>query len=92
MDKIDGVRVVPLKLIRNERGRLIEVQRRDDAHFLGFGQAYITSTLPGVVKAWYRHARQIDQIALMKGTLKLVLFDSRRQFRDARSLARADNQ
>jgi dTDP-4-dehydrorhamnose 3,5-epimerase len=77
MDKIDGVRVVPLKLIRNERGRLIEVQRRDDAHFLGFGQAYITSTLPGVVKAWYRHARQIDQIALMKGTLKLVLFDSR---------------
>ena len=43
MDKIDGVRVVPLKLIRNERGRLIEVQRRDDAHFLGFGQAYVTT-------------------------------------------------
>jgi len=75
--EIDGVRIVPLKLVRNERGRLMEVQRRDDAHFLGFGQAYITSTLAGVVKAWYRHARQIDQIALIKGNLKLVLFDSR---------------
>jgi dTDP-4-dehydrorhamnose 3,5-epimerase len=75
--EIDGVHIVPLKLVRNERGRLMEIQRRDDLHFLGFGQAYITSTLPGVVKAWYRHARQIDQIALIKGTLKLVLFDSR---------------
>jgi dTDP-4-dehydrorhamnose 3,5-epimerase len=75
--EIEGVHVVALKLVRNERGRLMEVQRRDDPHFLGFGQAYITSTLPGVVKAWYRHARQIDQIALIKGTLRLVLFDSR---------------
>jgi dTDP-4-dehydrorhamnose 3,5-epimerase len=76
-DEIDGVHIAPLKLVCNARGRLMEVQRRDDPHFLGFGQAYITSTLPGVVKAWYRHARQIDQIALVKGTLKLVLFDSR---------------
>ena len=75
--EIDGVRIVPLKLVRNERGRLMEVQRRDDAHFLGFGQAYIVSTLAGVVKAWYCHARQIDQIALIKGNLELVLFDSR---------------
>ena len=75
--EIDGVRIVPLKVVRNERGHLMEVQRRDDSHFLGFGQAYVTSTLPGVVKAWYRHARQIDQIALVKGRLKLVLFDSR---------------
>jgi dTDP-4-dehydrorhamnose 3,5-epimerase len=75
--EIDGVCIVPLTLVRNERGRLMEVQRRDDSHFLGFGQVYITSTLPGVVKAWYRHARQIDQIALIKGMLKLVLFDSR---------------
>jgi dTDP-4-dehydrorhamnose 3,5-epimerase len=75
--EIEGVQVVALKSVRDERGRLMEVQRRDDPHFLGFGQAYITSTLPGVIKAWYRHTRQIDQIALIKGTLRLVLFDTR---------------
>ena len=41
MGEIEGVCVVPLKLIRNERGRLVEIQRHDDSHFLGFGQAYI---------------------------------------------------
>lgn len=34
-------------------------------------------TVPAVVKAWYRHHRQIDQIALIKGELLLVLFDAR---------------
>jgi dTDP-4-dehydrorhamnose 3,5-epimerase-like enzyme len=74
---IDGVVVQPLKLIKNERGRLMEVQRADDAVFPGFGQLYVTSTLPGVVKAWYRHHRQTDQIAVIVGHLRLVLFDPR---------------
>ncbi len=76
-DLIAGVRVQPLKLVRNERGRLMEVQRNDDAFFLGFGQVYITSTLPGVVKAWYRHQEQTDQIALVSGSMKLALYDTR---------------
>src|SRR3954469_18440356 len=74
---LDGVHIVPLKLLPNAKGRLMEVQRADDAIHPGFGQAYITSTYPGVVKAWYRHHQQIDQIALVKGLLKLVLFDAR---------------
>jgi dTDP-4-dehydrorhamnose 3,5-epimerase len=56
----------------------MEVQRLDDQFHPGFGQAYITCTLPGVVKAWYRHHQQCDQIALIKGELVLVLFDARK--------------
>src|SRR6476646_9884305 len=74
---LEGVQIVSLKLLPNAKGRLMEVQRGDDAVHPGFGQAYITSTFPGVVKAWYRHHQQIDQIALVKGLLKLVLFDAR---------------
>jgi dTDP-4-dehydrorhamnose 3,5-epimerase len=74
---IDGVIVKPLKVVRNERGHLMEIQRNDEESYPGFGQAYVTSTLPGVVKAWYRHHKQIDQIALVKGELLLVLYDSR---------------
>jgi dTDP-4-dehydrorhamnose 3,5-epimerase len=74
---IDGVIVVPLKKVLNERGHLLEVQRNDEGHFPGFGQVYLTATNPGIVKAWYRHHRQIDQIALAQGTIRLALFDAR---------------
>ena len=74
---MQGVNVIALKRQDNERGHLMEVQRADDAHYLGFAQAYVTSTLPGVVKAWYRHHQQVDQIALVKGELLLVLYDAR---------------
>lgn len=75
--EIAGVVVRPLKLLPNSRGRLMEVLRNDDDLYLGFGQAYITSTYPGVIKAWYRHHRQIDQIASVTGLVRLALFDSR---------------
>ncbi|MEP3297821.1 MAG: dTDP-4-dehydrorhamnose 3,5-epimerase family protein [Pseudoruegeria sp.] len=75
---IEGVRVTDLKLMPNEFGRLMEVQRRDEPNFPGFGQAYITQSFAGVVKAWYRHSRQTDQIAVVSGLVKLVLFDDRK--------------
>ena len=77
VEAIDGVRVVVLKKVVNARGHLTEVQRADDDHFIGFGQAYVTCTLPGVIKAWYRHHEQIDQIAAVRGMARLVLFDDR---------------
>ena len=74
---IAGVTITPLKLVPNEKGRLMEVQRADDPHFPGFGQVYVTQTFSGVVKAWYRHTKQIDQLAAITGLIKLVLFDDR---------------
>jgi dTDP-4-dehydrorhamnose 3,5-epimerase len=74
---IDGVFVKPLKNVKNERGGLLEIQRHDDKIFPGFGQAYTTTTLPGVIKAWYRHHHQTDQHAVLKGAMKLVLYDDR---------------
>lgn len=76
---IAGVIVKTLKLLPNARGRLMEVQRKDDDEFIGFAQCYITETFPGIVKAWYRHQRQIDQIAVVSGLLKLALYDSREE-------------
>lgn len=74
---IDGVGLSALKLLPNEFGRLMEVQSRDDANFPGFGQVYVTQSLNGVVKAWYSHRKQIDQLAVITGLLKLVLYDGR---------------
>ena len=74
---IDGVAVKTLNVIPDERGRLMEILRNDDDIFTQFGQVYMTTTYPGVVKAWHYHKKQEDFIACIKGMIKLVLYDDR---------------
>ncbi len=74
---IDGVLAKSLRVIPDERGRLMEIMRCDDNVFEKFGQMYMTTTYPGVVKAWHSHMKQDDNITAVKGMLKLVLFDNR---------------
>ena len=73
---IDGVRIKNLRVIPDERGRLIEVLRNDDEIFEKFGQVYITTAYPGVVKGWHYHKIQADNMCVIKGMMKIVLFDS----------------
>ena len=74
---IDGAMVKHLKVIPDERGRLIECLRSDDDLFIQFGQLYMTTTLPGVVKGWHLHDLQYDNVVCVKGMIKLVLYDGR---------------
>jgi dTDP-4-dehydrorhamnose 3,5-epimerase len=74
---IDGVVVKKLRVIPDERGRLMEILRSDDEFFSRFGQVYMTTAYPGVVKAWHYHKKQTDHVAVVKGMLKLVLYDNR---------------
>jgi dTDP-4-dehydrorhamnose 3,5-epimerase len=74
---IDGVQTKQLKRIPDERGRLMEILRNDDDMYTTFGQVYMTTTYPSVVKAWHYHRKQDDHIVCVKGMLKLVLYDSR---------------
>lgn len=74
---IHGVEVKQLKVIPDERGRLMEILRCDEEIFTRFGQVYMTTTYPHVVKAWHFHKQQDDYITCVKGMLKLVLADFR---------------
>ncbi len=74
---IEGVVVKKLKLIPDERGRLMEILRSDEEIFSRFGQVYMTTTYPEVVKAWHFHKKQDDFITCVHGMLKLVLYDRR---------------
>jgi dTDP-4-dehydrorhamnose 3,5-epimerase len=74
---IDGVKIKKLKVIPDERGRLMEMMRADDDIFIKFGQVYMTTVCPSVVKGWHYHKKQVDNIVCVKGMLKLVLYDSR---------------
>jgi len=74
---IAGVQVKRLKMIPDERGRLMEILRCDEPIFGKFGQVYMTTAYPGVVKGWHYHKVQQDNFAVVSGMLKLVLYDDR---------------
>ena len=74
---IDGLRILPLMQHCDDRGRVMEILRKDDPHFAGFGQAYFSSIYPGVVKAWHAHQKQTDCISVIHGMAKIAFFDDR---------------
>lgn len=75
---IPGVKIKELKVIPDDRGRLMEILRRDDEIFKKFGQCYITTAYPGIIKAWHYHKLQDDNFTCIKGKIKLVLYDARK--------------
>jgi len=77
MELIDQVVFKKLKVIPDERGSLMEMLRNDDEIFERFGQAYITTADPGVVKAWHYHRLQNDHFVVVAGMMKVVLYDGR---------------
>jgi dTDP-4-dehydrorhamnose 3,5-epimerase len=77
MQFIKGVRVKPLQVLPDERGRLFEMLRRDDPLFLKFGQVYCTTVNVGVVKGWHYHKKQVDNFVCVSGMIKLVAYDGR---------------
>lgn len=74
---IDGVEVKQLKVIKDERGWLMEILRSDEKIFEKFGQVYLSVCKPGYVKAWHYHKAQIDLFTIVKGNAKVVLYDMR---------------
>ena len=77
MKLIDGVVEKKLNPIPDERGFVMEILRSDDKEFIKFGQVYLTTAYPGVVKAWHYHKIQTDYFCVVKGMMKVVLYDSR---------------
>jgi len=76
---IAGVEVKKLKIITDERGRLMEILRADDSIFKKFGQVYLTTAFPKMVKAWHYHKKQDDYFVCICGKIRVALYDARRK-------------
>ncbi|MBU8875552.1 dTDP-4-dehydrorhamnose 3,5-epimerase family protein [Reyranella sp. MMS21-HV4-11] len=77
MAEIDGVKVVPLRQIVDERGKIMHMLKATDPHFKSFGEIYFSCAWPGVVKAWHIHQTMTVNNAVMVGRAKLVMYDLR---------------
>jgi dTDP-4-dehydrorhamnose 3,5-epimerase len=74
---IEGVEIKQLTKHADERGYLMELLRCDDTIFRKFGQAYVSLNYPGVVRGWHYHKKQDDHFAVVKGMVKVALYDAR---------------
>ena len=74
---IQGVEVKQLTRNADERGFLMEIMRKDDPIFTKFGQCYVSMNYPGVVRAWHYHQKQDDFFVVVKGMIKVGLYDMR---------------
>ncbi len=75
---IAGVKTKKLRVIPDERGRVMEILRQDDEVFEKFGQVYMTTSYPGVIKGWHYHKLQDDNMTVVAGMMKVVLYDGRK--------------
>jgi len=74
---IHDVKKIPLVRYADDRGYLVEILRRDDPHYVGFGQIYVSYLRKGVIKAWHKHQKQTDHFYVVSGTSKIGLYDDR---------------
>lgn len=74
---IDGVKIIPLRQIPDERGKIMHMLKITDPHFTQFGEIYFSTGFPGVVKAWHKRKTMTSNVAVILGRVKWVLYDDR---------------
>jgi len=76
-DLIYGVKIKRLEKHVDDRGFFMEILRDDDGILDRFGQASMSFTYPGVIKAFHYHKLQDDVWFFPKGNAQVVLYDRR---------------
>ena len=74
---IEGVKVVPLRRIPDERGTIFHLMKKTDPHFIEFGEIYFSGINAGIIKGWHKHADMTLNYACVSGRVKCALFDDR---------------
>jgi dTDP-4-dehydrorhamnose 3,5-epimerase len=74
---IDGVKIVPLAQITDERGKVMHMLKATDPHFITFGEIYFSTAWPGAIKGWHVHTSMTVNNAVVSGWAKLVMYDMR---------------
>lgn len=74
---IEGVQVIPLKIIPDERGAIMHGVRSDNI-LNDFGEVYFSKIYAGAIKGWHVHETLILNYICVYGQVKLVLHDLRK--------------
>ena len=76
---IEGVKITPLRQIKDNRGKIMHMLRSDHSLFKSFGEIYFSTVNPKILKAWHLHKEATLNYVCVYGKVKLVLFDERKK-------------
>jgi len=74
---IDGVKITPLEVIKDDRGAVMHMLKNTDEHFDQFGEIYFSMIDTIAVKAWHFHRTMTLNYACVSGRIRLALYDLR---------------
>lgn len=74
---IKGVEVKELNFHKDERGFFSEILRSSEIK-QKLAQLSYSKVFSGVAKAWHLHKKQTDWLCVLRGDIKLVLYDNRK--------------
>ena len=75
---IEGIKISNLKIISDDRGKVMHMLRNDSPVFQSFGEIYFSTIYKNKIKAWHLHRESFLNYACVSGKVKLVLFDDRK--------------
>ena len=74
---INGITITRKKIFADERGRVMHIMKETDEDFIKFGEVYCSSIYPNIIKGWNLHKKNISNYSVIKGEIKLVIYDDR---------------
>ncbi len=74
---IKDVAIRDLSKIENNKGNIFHVIKSTDPFFKKFGECYISEVYPGKIKAWKKNSVKTQNLTVIKGSVKFVIFDDR---------------
>lgn len=90
-----GVKTKNIKVNYDERGFFLELLRVDWKDFIeeDIVQVSLSFSYPNIIRAWHRHSRgQVDYLVILKGVIKVCIYDENSAELDEIVLASYDPQ
>ena len=75
---IYDIKITALKIISDDRGKVMHMLRKNSKIFKSFGEIYFSTIFENSIKAWHLHKDSTLNYVCVKGKVKLVLFDDRK--------------
>ena len=75
---IEGVNITKIEKISDHRGSILPMLRSDSKSFEKFGEIYFSTIFNNKIKAWHLHKRAVLNYVCIKGKVRLVIFDDRK--------------
>ena len=67
--------LTPLRRVALEAGDVLHALKASQSGFVGFGEAYFSTIVPGAVRGWKRHRRMTSNLVVPIGRVRFVIPD-----------------